>query len=714
MAKEITLKELAAANNKQKPKIASVAPREIHVEGKTATVKPDPNLDVQTEPEVKISENSSTQEAVEIKPEPQKIEGDGVKEIGHVSKDIGRQNLSKVDIGDIVKDNIKTGKLKPVIEEVKDAPVVANAFQSMDATLAERKRRIDAAAEKVSENLQEMIMEEELGEADYGLGIANGQVNAQDNEPENDVTQKKELTEDDLFAELEEDSNEKAQPYEPEVSTKTELKEMSTSDFAFDTPDKDEEDPLDFEDDSDDEGDNPPEEVSVVSEEKMIELDSDTIKSIDMATIEETPKPETEDKPVEDVKIESDNPVQEEVKPEDKSSEPESKSPEKTELEVASSTATKSDDDNAIDKLIQQLDMDEQIKIDDDLEETTAEIREKFKKVFKEIPINQDPIDFNKFTIKKKPVSSSFILNQLQHSMTQKRADWALYHTKRPMRFIECLGPELDTLRKTMTNSNNINQVIASLKFIYDHVDDAKKPPFEAWCKLIRTEDVDSMYYGIYKACYGSSNLIARTCPSETCKKTSLIETNIDDMVKYGTEEDKPEEIKKEFKRILNSDTTTESNSFKATLNQISDSIVISYSPASLYSTFLQFATLKDEITNQYSDLLNMMVYIDNFFFIDRQNNELVPIDIKEYPGNLNKTVLSRLKVFREILKSLTNDQYNVLVAKLNTVVEDPKISYVLPKVVCPECGTEIPEAPVDRMLDMLFLRAALSQVKAL
>ena len=710
MAKEITLKELAAANNKQKPKIANVAPREIHVEGKTATVKPDPNLDVQTEPELKVSENSTTQEVVEIKPEPQqKIEGDGIKEVGHVSKDIGRQNLSKVDIGDIVQNNIKTGKFKPVKEEIKDAPVVANAFQSMDATLAERKRRIDAAAEKVSENLQEMIMEEELGEADYGLGIANGQLNAQDDEPESNVVQKKELTEDDLFAELEEDSNEKAQPYEPEVSTKAELKEMSTSDFAFDTPDKDEEDPLDFEDDSDDEGnDNPPEEVSGVStEEKMIELDSDTIKSIDMVT-EEALKPEIEDNSVEDVALET-NPVQED-KPEDNSSEP----VEKVEPEVVSSTVNKSDDDSAIDKLIQQLDRDEQIKIDDDLEETTAEIREKFKKVFKEVPINQDPIDFNKFTIKKKPVSSSFILNQLQHSMTQKRADWALYHTKRPMRFIECLGPELDTLRKTMTNSNNINQVIASLKFIYDHVDDAKKPPFEAWCKLIRTEDVDSMYYGIYKACYGSSNLIARTCPSETCKKTSLIETNIDDMVKYGTEEDKPEEIKKQFKKILNSDTTTESNSFKATLNQISDSIVISYSPASLYSTFLQFATLKDEITNQYSDLLNMMVYIDNFFFIDRQNNELVPIAIKEYPGSLNKTVLSRLKVFREILKSLTNDQYNVLVAKLNTVVEDPKISYVLPKVVCPECGAEIPEAPVDRMLDMLFLRAALSQVKAL
>lgn len=703
MAKEITLKELAAANNKQnqqKPKIASVAPREIHVEGKTATVKPDPNLDVQTEPEVKVSENSSTQEVVEIKPEPQKIEGDGVKEIGHVSKDIGRQNLSKVDIGDIVRDNIKTGKFKPVKEEVKDAPVVANAFQSMDATLAERKRRIDAAAEKVSENLQEMIMEEELGEADYGLGIANGQVDAQNDEPGTPVQDKKELTEDDLFAELEEDSNEKSQPYEPEPTKP--LKEMSTSDFDFDTPDKDEEDPLDFEDVSDDdEGEEPSEEVSGVSEEKVVEISPDTIKDLEKPAEEPEaiaePVKESEPEPVK----EPEKSVQEEPKP-------------KAKDEPTEKTTPKSDDDNAIDKLIQQLDRDEQIKIDDDLEETTAEIREKFKKAFKEIPINQDPIDFNKFTIQKKPVSSSFILNQLQHAMTQKRADWALFHTKRPMRFIECLGPELDTLRKTMTNSNNINQVIASLKFIYDHVDDAKKPPFEAWCKLIRTEDVDSMYYGIYKACYGSSNLIARTCPSETCKKTSLIETNIDDMVKYGTEEDKPEEIKKEFKKILNSDTTTESSSFKATLNQISDSIVISYSPASLYSTFLQFATLKDEITNQYSDLLNMMVYIDNFFFIDRSKNELVPIDIKEYPGSLNKTVLSRLKVFREILKSLTNDQYNVLVAKLNTVVEDPKISYVLPKVTCPECGAEIPEAPVDRMLDMLFLRAALSQVKAL
>ena len=363
---------------------------------------------------------------------------------------------------------------------------------------------------------------------------------------------------------------------------------------------------------------------------------------------------------------------------------------------------------------MKDLEKEDNLNVVDDEDETPEEIREKFKKTLQDVKITSDPIDFAKFKIRKQAVNSNMILNTLKNSRIAKKADWALYYTRKAITFTECSGPELDTLRKNIANANGVNGVITSLRFIYDHIEDANKPSFEQWTKLIRTEDIESLYYGIYRACYSTSNLIARVCGSDTCKKTSLIDTNINDMVVYGEENDDHEKIKAEFNAILNKDTTTETNVFESTLMQISDGIVISYSPATLYSTFIQFATLRGDITDKYGDLLNIMAYIDGFFSIDRDTMELIPIEIKEYPGNLNKTVLSRLKVFTEILKSLTNDQYNAMIAKLNNIIQTPKITYVYPEVVCPECGEKINSEPVDSMLNLLFTRAQLAQIKSL
>ena len=365
-----------------------------------------------------------------------------------------------------------------------------------------------------------------------------------------------------------------------------------------------------------------------------------------------------------------------------------------------------------LDTLLKELDNDQEIV--DTEEETQEEMIAKFKKSFQNIKINQDQIDFTKFSIDSKPINSSFILNNIQSDNHFKKADWALYQTKRSVTFRECDGPELDALRRTMENTNNVNRVIASLQFIYNHVVDANKPPFESWCKLIRTEDIDSMYYGIYKACYADSNLVARTCNADGCKKTSLIETDINDMVVYGRETDDHEKVKAEFEKILNNDTTTEKNAFKSTLLQISNDLVVAYSPATLYSTFIMYATLRDDITNRYSDTLNTMSYIDNFFYIDRNNNKLIPIEIKQYPGNINKSALNKLKVYREILKSLTNDQFNVFMGKLNGLVQMPVITYKMPSCKCPECDAEMPETPIDSMLNLLFTRAQLARIRSL
>ena len=78
---------------------------------------------------------------------------------------------------------------------------------------------------------------------------------------------------------------------------------------------------------------------------------------------------------------------------------------------------------------------------------------------------------------------------------------------------------------------------------------------------------------------------------------------------------------------------------------------------------------------------------------------------------------MSKLKVFIDIMKTLSNDQYNIMKGKLNQIdsmEEATQVSYILPEVTCPECGQTIKESPIQSVLNLLFTRAQLAQVKNL
>ena len=378
--------------------------------------------------------------------------------------------------------------------------------------------------------------------------------------------------------------------------------------------------------------------------------------------------------------------------------------------DISSKNVVTNEEDDDLDKLMNDLNSssDESTNIEE--EESVEELRSRFKETLSSIQIARDPIDFNKFKIKQNAVSSSAILSTVNSKINSfKKADWVLYHTGRSMTFTECRGPELNALRKSIGNSNDINGVIASLQFVYNHTIDANKPPFEAWCKLIRTEDIESLYFGLYRACYADSNIVARACSNKGCEKTSLINTDIKKMVKF-----KDDETENKFYKIFNHDTTTESQKTESELMQISDYFAISFSHPTLYSTFLQYATLPSNVTEKYSDTLNTMAYIDGFYSIDYDTQELVPIAIKSYKNNLNKTVINKLKTYIEILKTLTNDQYNILTAKLNNIIQEPKVTYIYPETTCPECGAVIKEETIESVIRLLFTRAQLIQVKSL
>lgn len=352
-----------------------------------------------------------------------------------------------------------------------------------------------------------------------------------------------------------------------------------------------------------------------------------------------------------------------------------------------------------------------------DTEETAEETRARFKESLNDIKVSKDELDLSTFTISNKPVSSSAVLNSINKDKTSKESDWVLYGSKRSIRMNECSGPELDALRKSIDNSNTMNGVIASLKLAYNHIVDANKPSFETWCKTTKTEDLEDIYFALYKACYGDVNLVGRSCPdpkenkdNDGCGKTSIINMPIMDMIKYENDE-----VKTDWEKIFQQDTTTpEKVEIKSHLIMASDDIAISYSEPTLYTTFIQFASLPANVTNRYVDMLNSLAYINGFYLINKETKVLSPINIKVYPTNLNKTILSKLKVYSNILKTLTNDQYSILTTKLNNLIKDPKVTYVYPETECPECGSKIPEEEVDSMLSLLFTRAQLAQIKSL
>jgi hypothetical protein len=299
----------------------------------------------------------------------------------------------------------------------------------------------------------------------------------------------------------------------------------------------------------------------------------------------------------------------------------------------------------------------------------------------------------------------------------KKTSDWVLLSTGKTYTFSEVSGPELDALQKTISNSNNLNGVIASLRLVYNHIVDANKPGFETWCKLTKYEDLESLYFGIYKACYGDVNLIGRSCDKDTdaakeklnphCEKTSIIDTPIDTMYKFADDESK-----EKFNKLMNTDTTTSTSTIESRIIDISDQFAIGYSDPTLFTTLLQFSSLNQNLVQKHEEMLNTLAYIDDFYYIDNETKEYVRMEYKMYPDNFNKTIMSKLKVYIEICKLITSDQYDTMVTKIASEVDkESKITYILPKTVCPECGATIPEQDAGSMLGLLFTHRQLTAI---
>lgn len=361
---------------------------------------------------------------------------------------------------------------------------------------------------------------------------------------------------------------------------------------------------------------------------------------------------------------------------------------------------------------LSDLDFDENDDIynDDDIEDVAddddKEQIEKLKASVKEtiIPV-RNKVDLSQFTISKKPVSISKLLSI--DTGKARVADWVLYAAKTPISISELRGPEIEKLDPSKSSRNRLNTFKEIYTIIYNHIVDPNKPDtLEEWVKTVKFFDIQHIYFAIYKACFEGNNSIPYSCPE--CSETFMVDTIIDNMIKY-----KNDQVKEEVTKILKGDTTS-TGEYPVELKQISDDYVVAIKDPSVYNIIFETAALDEAFTTKYNDLLGFISYIDAIYYIDRNTGSLCPIGIKHDPNNIVKTTKNKIRVYYEVLSTLTSDQYYELTSYITNIRdEDDNITYVMPEVTCPKCSHVVPEQATGAD-DLLFTRHRLAAISVM
>lgn len=337
-----------------------------------------------------------------------------------------------------------------------------------------------------------------------------------------------------------------------------------------------------------------------------------------------------------------------------------------------------------------------------DSEKQITDIKSKLKEKIRPVA---KVIDLSTFTISNKPVSIS---NALKATGVSKKhiADWVFPSEGRCVSVEEFTGLEIEKLNPNNSSRNRINTYKDIYELIFKHIVDSKKPAtMEQWVKKLNFFDLDHLYFAIYKSSFEGSNFIPYSCPH--CNETFVSENvSMEEMVKY-----KDEETKAKMLELLNTDSTTESEDYNVELVQINDSYVVGLREPSVYNMIFENVVLDEKFTEKYSELLSIITFVDSIYYIDVENNELRPIEPKQYPENMIKNVKSKISTFAKILKTLNSDQFYQFNAYIKALQDKHnEITYVLPKTTCTKCEKEIAEAEMSAE-SLLFTRHQLTGI---
>lgn len=333
------------------------------------------------------------------------------------------------------------------------------------------------------------------------------------------------------------------------------------------------------------------------------------------------------------------------------------------------------------------------------LEELKNQIKQRVEPIKKSF-------DLSKFTISQKAVSAQKVV-KLAVQVHQNVADWVLPSAGRSISVSGLSGPEILKLNPENSNRNRQNTFRDMYRVIYDHIVDGNKPDFEVWLKQTRFVDMQHIYFALYMATFGGSNFLNYTCPK--CEKVFIKDVDFKDMVMYADDE-----TKEKINCMLKQDTTSHSSdSYNVELIQVSNSYVLGIKTPSIWNVIMETASLSEKFLDKYSDLIDMVSYIDSAYLIDEQNGMLIPVNTKPDPNDMAKTAARRIKAMYDIIATLNSEEFYALRSKINEHDEfaTSKISYKIPETICPHCATKVPENRNVTPDNMLFMRHQLAAI---
>ena len=359
------------------------------------------------------------------------------------------------------------------------------------------------------------------------------------------------------------------------------------------------------------------------------------------------------------------------------------------------------DDDDLFDDATDEKNENNNSDADTDtlLEELKNQIKQRVEPIKKSF-------DLSKFTISQKAVSAQKVM-KLAVQVHQNVADWVLPSAGRSISVSGLSGPEILKLNPENSNRNRQNTFRDMYRVIYDHIVDGNKPDFEVWLKQTRFVDMQHIYFALYMATFGGSNFLNYTCPK--CEKVFIKDVDFKDMVMYADDE-----TKEKINCMLKQDTTSHSSdSYNVELIQVSNSYVLGIKTPSIWNVIMETASLSEKFLDKYSDLIDMVSYIDSAYLIDEQNGMLIPVNTKPDPNDMAKTAARRIKAMYDIIATLNSEEFYALRSKINEHDEfaTSKISYKIPETICPHCATKVPENRNVTPDNMLFMRHQLAAI---
>ena len=341
--------------------------------------------------------------------------------------------------------------------------------------------------------------------------------------------------------------------------------------------------------------------------------------------------------------------------------------------------------------------------LDDDYEAPTEDFDEKIKaELSKKLKPVTKKFDLSHATVINKPVTVTNALNKVV-PIDRRIFTWALPRSKRPITIKGFTATELNTLN---TYANNESRSRETFNAIWDHiVGEGKGKDFDTWAKCTSYFDVDHIWFCLYGACFQDANYLPFTCPK--CNEVTVTtDIPVENMCKY----DNPE-VKKEMERIRKLPATPNmGNVFAEYRVQVSNTIVIGFREPSIYDAVIVPYMFDAEFRQKYIDVIGMCAYIANIYMIEEASQGVIlrPIAVKEFIGNELKTAKARIIQYAKIIRSLSSDQYNIIIGHISALNDEPTASYGLPAVTCDHCGNEIADERTAAS-DLVFMRHRLA-----